>query len=419
MEPTTVPAPTRCGLPAVQDRHRIRWRWQRVDRARGPVVVSAVVQTLVGLTPPGAPPSEVVLWRLVVPLRHEHSAAHGTAAARHSVLVEVRSADGVVGWGECPTFERAGYVTETTDVAWADLRDRLVPALLDGRGDGTAEADGGSASPSAAGAALSDALVDNELRRRGIGLADHLGVVVRPLERTVVIAGVGHGPDETAVRAGDAITGGAALVKLKIAPGADVEIVEAAATVVPPSRLAVDANGSYESPGQLDRVDRIGLAYIEQPFAPDVDPAVHGRFVRRLRTPVALDESIRTLSDLDSVTRHRTADIVSVKPARVGGLLSAARLAEHARRVGLDVFVGGMVELGIGRAGALVVASMPCFTMPTDLGPSAQYFEEDVTDPLELDTEGRVRPPTGPGIGRVPLPVALDRFGVDRLSIRR
>ena len=46
----------------------------------------------------------VELWRVRMPLRRAHRAAHGTEADRDLILVAVRFDDGVVGWGECSTL---------------------------------------------------------------------------------------------------------------------------------------------------------------------------------------------------------------------------------------------------------------------------------------------------------------------------
>lgn len=372
--------------------------------------------------------AEVALWRVVVPLQHRHSAAYGSSTRRDVVLVEVRSVDGTVGWGECPTFDTPGYVTETTDAAWSSLRDLYVPEFLEsGRvaeftsgpideSDGSTMSESGR--PTAASAALADARLDNSLRARGIALVDQIGSQRRPLERTAVIAAVGESEDAIARRGVEAVDRGARMVKVKIAPGADTGVLSRLVEVIGADRVAADANGSYGSAEELADVDSLGLAYIEQPFDAGSTWTTLGSWSTALRTPVALDESIRTADDLEAVAEHRAGRIVSIKPARVGGLVAAAAMVDKAQRLGLAAFVGGMVELGIGRAGALAVASQPGCTWPTDLGSSDQYFEVDITEPLSLDPDGRIVAPIGPGVGRVPIPELLERFAVDHVVLR-
>jgi O-succinylbenzoate synthase len=57
-----------------------------------------------------------------------------------------------------------------------------------------------------------------------------------------------------------------------------------------------------------------------------------------------------------------------------------------------------MLETGVGRAANLALASLPGFTLPADLSASDRYFRRDITPPFVLE-DGRLRVPTGPGIG--------------------
>ena len=64
-----------------------------------------------------------------------------------------------------------------------------------------------------------------------------------------------------------------------------------------------------------------------------------------------------------------------------------------------------MLETGIGRAHNVALASLPGFVLPADLSASARYFEEDLVDPpFEVNKDGTMTVPTGPGIGVEVLP---------------
>lgn len=354
------------------------------------------------------PPARVRLLLVAAPLRWHHVAAHGLEAERRVVLVEWTAVDGSVGWGECPTLSEPGYVTETTAEAWAALRIRLVPALLAGR---RPETDG---CPAAA-AALVDAALDAELRGRGTSLRSHLGGTRRSVRWTAVIAALDATPDVVAARAASAVDEGASMVKVKIRPGSDVDLLRTVIDTVGAVPVAADANGSYTSPEQLAVVDQLGLAYLEQPVS-HVHPWEHLAGVcSALSTPVALDESLRRPSDLDRALETRAADVVSIKPSRMGGLAAAAVAARRATTAGLGVFVGGMLELGVGRAGALAVASLEACDLPTDVGPADRYVDPDVTAPLGTTVDGTMAVPDGPGIGVEPTAPALESMTVEEV----
>jgi O-succinylbenzoate synthase len=98
--------------------------------------------------------------------------------------------------------------------------------------------------------------------------------------------------------------------------------------------------------------------------------------------------------------------IVNIKAGRVGGYLEAVRVHDVCRANDVPVWCGGMLETGIGRAANCALAALPGFTLPGDLSASARYFADDITEPFVLD-DGRLRVPTGPGLGVTPLPDRL------------
>jgi len=91
----------------------------------------------------------------------------------------------------------------------------------------------------------------------------------------------------------------------------------------------------------------------------------------------------------------------------------AVTLVREARRVhdvcaanGVPVWCGGMLETGLGRAANVALAALPGFVLPGDTSASRRYYAHDLTEPFELD-DGHLVVPTGPGVGREPLPAAL------------
>ena len=364
----------------------------------------------VALTPAG--PDEVdrvELWRVRIPLRRAHRAAHGTESVREVLLVAVHGTDGLVGWGECDALSSPTYTAEWTDGAWLVLRDVLVPAWRGGRA-------GDVRGHPMASAALGGAVLDLALRRSGTALADALGAHRGIVACGRVVSGVDE--DDVVAAASDAVEDGAALVKVKIRPGHDHALLAAVRATFPACALAADANGSYRSDDvdALVALDHLGLRYLEQPFGAD-DLVGHARLAGRVGTPIALDESATSPGALETALALGACGAVNIKPARVGGAHEARSMAELAVGAGVPAFVGGMLELGVGRAAALAVAALDLFALPTDLGPSAAYVVDDITEAVVTDGAGRLRVPDGPGIGVAPRPDRLAACGVDHLAI--
>lgn len=368
--------------------------------------------------------SAVELVRVRLPLRRVLASGHGVESVREVVLVRVVGADGVEGWGECSALELPTYSSEYTDGAWAVLRDHLVPALLCGRGPVL------RGHPFAS-AALAFAVRDQRLRRADRPAAAPGG----PGLAWTAVLGIPEG--DSAERDGAlAVAAGASGLKVKIRPSGSQAWFGRLARGGGTLPVAVDANGGFrghepelvalaeemagQAAGQGAGADAPAgrRVYVEQPLPAD-DLVGHAALSPRLAVPIALDESIREVGDVDSAWALGACGLVNVKPARLGGLTWSATTGPPSvvSGSGPGRFLGGMLETGVGRATVLGIGIGIGLT-EADLGPSSWYLDDDVTDPVELGADGRMRPPSGPGIGVVPRPERLAEVAVDRLLLR-
>lgn len=348
----------------------------------------------------------VELRQIRLDLVHPHQAAHGATAAREVILVHLTDAAGRSGWGECSALSEPTYTSEYQDGCWLSLTTVLVPAIVAAPPDQVARALQRVAGQQMAKAALVSALLDLDLRARGVSLAIALGdgEPGRTTVSSTAVIGLQVDVDSVVARVDEAVADGFTSVKLKIEPGRDVVPVRTVRRLWPDLRLAVDANGSYSDTdtaadglvGKLDTAD-IDLSYIEQPLPAD-DLVGSAVLARRLGVRIALDESIGSLGDACSALALGAMGVANVKPARVGGPIAAVAIARVLAEEGIDVFCGGMLESGIGRAASLAFAAQSCCSGPTDLGPTSRYFPHDITTPMVL-VNGCLKVPDGPGIG--------------------
>jgi O-succinylbenzoate synthase len=199
-------------------------------------------------------------------------------------------------------------------------------------------------------------------------------------------------------------------VKLKIEPGWDVAPVRAVRERYPDLALQVDANGAYGlgDAETLAALDPFALLLIEQPL-PEDDLRGHAALAAKLSTPICLDESITSVASAIEAIEMGACAIVNIKPGRIGGYLEAKAVHDACVARSVPVWCGGMLETGIGRAANVALASLPGFTLPADLSASDRYFHTDITEPFVLE-DGRLRVPTGPGIGVTPVRDVLDRL---------
>ncbi len=387
----------------------------------------------------------IELVRVRVPLRLVLRAAHGTTEPeRDVVLVRALGRDGTEGWGECSALEAPTYTTEYTESAWAVLRDRLVPTALAG---GLARL----ADHPMASTAIEVACADLALRVAGHSLAEAVGVapdgdglswtMVVGMQASVeellavVEAGLRTMPPPTApsiaapISPSTAPDPGDPAVKFKIRPGWDLEPVGAVRARWPSLVLATDANGAYGLEDRVRLAEVVELlgpgGYIEQPLAAGALADLAELSAELPPGTVTLDESVNGVDDLDRAVAAGVRFRLNLKPARMGGLGPGLAVAARGRDRGrptpaVPVFVGGLYETGVGRAAALALAASSVVgATATDLGPGSHYFYEDITEPIELDAQGRMRPPPGPGLGVTPRPERLAEVAVDRMLQRR
>ncbi len=354
-----------------------------------------------------------------LPLRSPFVTAYGQVDHRRLLLVELEDRDGIPGWGECVAGAVPGYTAETVDSAWMTITEELAPVML---GQDVEDPSGffdalGDIAPDhpMARAAIEMACWDLAARREGLPLAELLGGT-----RTEVPAGIALGmagtPDEAAAAAAEAVGQGYRRVKLKIQPGADLDVLRAVRERVGDwVALTVDANGAYtrDDFDHLVGLDEFGLQMIEQPLRAD-DFEGHADLQRRLATPVCLDESITTIADLEHMIALGAGRVVNLKPGRVGGFTTALTMVDRTLAAGLDLWVGGMLETGIGRAHNVALASLDAFALPGDLSPSERYWVQDIVDPPWTMRAGSLPVPrTEPGMGVFPI-----RETIQTLTIR-
>jgi O-succinylbenzoate synthase len=341
----------------------------------------------------------------------------GVELFEEHIIVRV-DGDGVSGWGECVVEPTPSYSYETLQTAWHVLRDFVLPALLGkeiaGMGEALAHTGwirGHRMARAGVEAALSDALA----KSKGISLSAFLGGTRKRID-----VGVSVGLQPTIPGLVKTVTeylqDGYKRIKIKIAPGRDLELVKAVRKEFPGILLQVDANSAYtlNDITMLRALDGYNLQLIEQPLAYD-DIYDHSILARELKTPICLDESIYNVSDTAAALALGSCTIINIKPGRVGGYTESRRIHDYCMERRIPVWHGGMDESGIGRAGNVALASLPNFTLPGDISASRRYYKEDIVEPaFEVDADGTMAVPQKPGIG---VEVVMERL--ERVTVRR
>ncbi|HEX9364709.1 MAG TPA: o-succinylbenzoate synthase [Candidatus Dormibacteraeota bacterium] len=353
----------------------------------------------------------VELRRIKLSLVAPFETSFGVQTERDVLLLKA-VCDEAEGWGECVAGEEPLYSSEYVDGAADVLIKHLLPRLLDR--DLVAADIGALLRPihghNMAKAAIETAVLDAELRSRGESFAHFFRAVRKEVDCGVSV-GI-HGSIAELLRTVSGyLDEGYRRIKLKIKPGWDIEPVRAVRERFGDVPLQVDANTAYSltDADHLAELDPFGLLLIEQPL-PEDQVLAHAQLARKVRTPICLDESITSAQAAADALDLQSCRVINIKPGRVGGYLEGRKIHDLCAARGVPVWMGGMLETGIGRAGNVAMAAMENFTLPGDTSASDRYYHRDITEPFVLK-EGRLEVPTGPGLG-----VSVDEAYLDSIT---
>ncbi len=353
------------------------------------------------------------LYTLRMPLKFRFETSFGVQTERVLLLLVLKG-EGVEGYGEGVMTPLPLFREETLAGTKELLEDALLPRVLGKRF--LSPEDLRLALEPLRGNRMAKAMVemaawDLFARAAGLPLYRLLGGVRKEVPVGVSL-GIQESIEKTIELVGRHLEAGYRRIKLKIKPGWDVALVQAVREAFPDAPLSVDANSAYRLSDYrvFQELDAFHLEYIEQPLHYE-DLADHAKLQARIQTPLCLDESIVSKETARAALEADATRVINVKVARVGGHAEARRIHDLAWAFGVPVWMGGMLETGVGRAHAIHAATLPNYTLPGDTSSASRYWEVDVVnEPLEAK-HGWMPVPEGPGIG-----VSLNRKVVARFT---
>jgi L-alanine-DL-glutamate epimerase-like enolase superfamily enzyme len=323
-----------------------------------------------GLRPQVARVVAVRATPLSVPLVEPFVIATGRMDATRAALVQVTlEGEGglrTTGLGEAAALPPVTHEDQPDLLrAVAAVEARLVGATISDLASAEALALAALPASAVARAGVAAALADAWARLAGAPLSALLGGGPggAPLETDITLP-IGE-PARVASLAASYAAAGFRCFKVKVGRDhrADHAALRAVAAAVPGARFRLDANAGFSAADALELLDLVlsdGLALecFEQPCARE-DLAGMAEVTARSPVPVVADESFRGAEDLDRLCASGAAHAVNLKLVKLGGPLTAVTLAREARRRGLRLMAGAMVETRVGIATmAHVVAAL-------------------------------------------------------------
>ena len=156
-------------------------------------------------------------------------------------------------------------------------------------------------------------------------------------------------------------------------------------------RLMVDANQAFDLAEAQRRAGMLadaGIHWFEEPMPAD-DVGAHATLAARSRVPLAVGESLYSLSQFKDYLARSAAGVVQVDAARIGGITPWLKTAHLAEGFNVPVCPHFLMELHVSLVCAVSNA------------PMLEYIPQlDAITGSRLDIRGgRAHPPEAPGLG--------------------
>lgn len=345
----------------------------------------------------------IELTEINLPLVHFFETSFGRTYERRIILVRVEDADGAEGWGEITCGEEPGYSDEWTDSAWVTT-EKILARMVVGKEVADA-AQTFALMKRARGHRMSKAGIetacwDLEAKKLGVPLWKHLGGVNQEI-RSGVSIGIQDSVEQLFDKIHVELDAGYQRIKIKIAPHWDYDVIRRVREKFGDILLMGDANSAYTLADidKLKTLDEFNLMMLEQPLSNE-DIIDHAKLQVQIKTPICLDEPIKSPDDARKAIEIGSGKIINLKNGRVGGHSQSKLIEQICRENNIPVWCGGMLESGIGRAHNIAISTLAGYTMPGDVSAGKRYWYEDIIEPaVEVSPQGTIMAPKGPGIG--------------------
>ena len=310
----------------------------------------------------------------------------GPKAGAPHVYLRVTTDSGLVGWGEARPSPRWSY--ETAESVVTTIRNYLAPSLI---GMDAADLDavhavmdreiapGITVGQPVAKSGIDMALCDLIAKAQGMPLYRYFGAREASgvaLSYLVSVDSPAKAEEVTAAAVSQGYQG--FKVKIGMDPSLDLELIRAVKNSAPSAFLWADANQAYSAEMAIERsrdMAGIGVDVLEQPL-PANDFLGLRELVAKSAVPIAVDESVFAISDLEQLIGLKALDMLVIKVSKMAGLSQARKCIERAMNAGIGLLGSGLTETRLGLTASAHLYSAYGFKYPVDLnGP--QFLADD------------------------------------------
>jgi L-Ala-D/L-Glu epimerase len=360
--------------------------------------------------PAGLVIDDMRIYRLDIPLKDVFTIATMSLSTAQNLLVEIRTNQGLSGWGEASPYR--ALVGETQGINIAAARE-LKPLLL-GRNplaihDLMRGLDAYLPHHTTLKSAVDMALYDLAAKACGVPLYAFLGGQPREMETDLTI-GIGD-PEVAGQKARSIKDLGFRIIKVKLGLDfkADLRRMRNIREAVGPETvLRIDANQGWDRVSavkNLNAFEELDIEFCEQPCgAHDLDGMRD--VCRKTSIPVMADEALFSPADALQIVQQDAAGSFNLKLSKAGGIFNSQKIASIAEAAHRPCQMGCMSESRLGITAAAHFACANAIVRFFDLDSCLEHAENPMMGGVQFEG-GKITVPDLPGIGVRPDPDLL------------
>ena len=350
---------------------------------------------------------DVRIYRFDIPLKEVFTIATMSLSTAQNLLVEVRTNQGLTGWGEASSFRSIVGETQRINIAAAQ---ELKPLLI-GRNPTAVRAlmeqlDAWLPHNTTLKSALDMALFDIAAQACSLPLYAYLGGEKREMETDLTL-GIGD-PAQAGEKALAIQAMGFRIIKVKLGLSRQDDtrrLADIRRAAGPHTVLRIDANQGWDritATRSLRAFEELEIELCEQPCrARDLQGM---RYVHQhAAIPVMADESVFSAADALEIVKQDAAAYFNIKLSKSGGIHCAQQVAHLAQAAFRPCMMGCMSESRLGITAAAHFACAHPIVRFFDLDSCLEHAENNILGGIDY-RGGSISLPDTPGIGARPDP---------------
>jgi len=347
------------------------------------------------------------IYRFDIPLRDVFTIATMSLSRAQNLLVELKTNQGISGWGEASPFRSIAGETQRTTIAAAKEMQQIVvgknPLAIHSL---IQQMEAYLPHNTTLKSAIDMALFDIAAKVCGVPLYVFLGGQKREIE-TDLTMGIGN-PDEAGDKALSIRSKGFRLLKVKIGLNFQDDckrLKNIRQAIGPEPIVRIDANQGWDRTSAIKNLNsftEFNIEFCEQPCRADDLQGM--RYVsQHAAIPIMADESLFSATDALNIIQQDAAPYFNIKLCKAGGIRDAEKIAYIAEAGHRPCMIGCMSESRLGITAAAHFSCANSILRFFDLDSFLEHAEDPILGGVEIK-DGMLTIPDAPGIGASPDP---------------